>query len=398
MDHFPFNPRVCERNQQHSQNPVLQFSKEGTYNISLNAKNSLGSDTKVKRSFIAANNQLVVEASLQPFYCFNELIDLPVKVSGAKDFTWHIEDTLLRNVLSIEEHAPGTYYFNLNPNDVDSSLQSALELTGSHGECTSGKSYQFNVIVNQIDNIENAQLVEVGNTYHGLTNYCASVEPNEPNPPFSIEDSSCFSRSAWCFDIEDANGIVDNSVWFTFVGPPSGYIGLEAPGFDTQIAIYEAQKAEDILSGNQNLYKIIAANDDYVDTINFGAAIASVKVEPGKQYWLQVDGSNGGELGYFSLVLTPHTLTPVLLSQTANNLLVFPNPANDYLNLVIDSSLAGSAQVRIVNAQGHVVKKHLFSITENISIPIDISDLIAGTYVVQLISAREVTSQVISIK
>ena len=109
------------------------------------------------------------------------------------------------------------------------------------------------------DNIENAYPLQLGQN-GPFTNQGATVQNNEPNPPDPAD--ACNTQHTWCqCNISDT--ILDNSVWFTFQGPETGTVGINVPGFDDQIAVYQADSYSDILSGDTSKYKILAANDDY---------------------------------------------------------------------------------------------------------------------------------------
>ena len=120
----------------------------------------------------------------------------------------------------------------------------------------------------------------------------ATVDVGEPAP------SGFDCVNSWC------NPDLNNTLWFTIVAPPSGRIAVQSPGFDTQLALYEASNCNDINSG---LATLLIANDDDPDYILHNGVLFSSYFEyncltPGNTYYLQLDG-------YFSPGITTIELT-----------------------------------------------------------------------------------------
>jgi len=157
-----------------------------------------------------------------------------------------------------------------------------------YAEVESGKCYDRDSIFIQYnaDNICDAEKISLG-VNGKYSNICASAEDNEPMPD-TLGPIACKEQLKWCPE----NGL-QNSVWFELSTPPSDNIYIETSGFNSQIAVYEAESCEDVLAGN---YALIAANDDY---FNQNSLLYPFPVEESKHYWLQVDGSGGGEIGEF---------------------------------------------------------------------------------------------------
>ena len=76
-----------------------------------------------------------------------------------------------------------------------------------------------------------------------------TVQIGEPAPP----GGDCGSQIAWC------DGTISNTLWFSFVAPPSGRVQIQSPDFDTQLALWDAATCDTILHGGATL---LAANDD----------------------------------------------------------------------------------------------------------------------------------------
>ncbi len=134
-------------------------------------------------------------------------------------------------------------------------------------------------------------VVGVNGTY---SNVGATVEPGEAQPP----TTSCGTQNSWC---PAPNGSISNTVWFSFVAPPTGRVSIHfLPGnWDSQMALWSASNCSDLLSGAGTL---VAANDDSASS-PFNAWIAPVCLVPGNTYYIQVDGYSTNTNAAFSLYL-----------------------------------------------------------------------------------------------
>ena len=105
------------------------------------------------------------------------------------------------------------------------------------------------------------------------------------------DTTNCNTQITWC-----SEGGLQHTVWFSFEATTSSS-SFVTSGFDTQIALYEAPSCDGILNDMDTL---IAANDDYFGANkNYAAAINEAPLQAGKRYWIQVDGSAGGQEGTF---------------------------------------------------------------------------------------------------
>jgi hypothetical protein len=152
------------------------------------------------------------------------------------------------------------------------------------------------------DDVCNATPVTVGGSAL-INNFCASVQPGEPSPGAGTGSSSCNSQDGWCSFETD----LDNSVWYSFTAPASGCVSITAdgPGFDSQLALWEADGCTDF-----STFSEIAANDDSAGDILPGAfvfaagIIESACLNPGQTYYIQVDGFNGDAVTNGTLEIT----------------------------------------------------------------------------------------------
>lgn len=135
------------------------------------------------------------------------------------------------------------------------------------------------------------------------TNIGATADVGEVAPA----QGSCISDSTWCDNFAGSLGSVDNSVWYTFVGPASGRVRIngcnEGSTFDSQFAVYTASDCNDY-----STFDLVGANDDanfaLFGTCSFGSFRAGLElcIEPGVTYYLQVDGYAGSE-GTFAITI-----------------------------------------------------------------------------------------------
>gem|GEM_PF-744659 len=130
------------------------------------------------------------------------------------------------------------------------------------------------------DDICNAEVlgtVPTGGTINNgvtYTNYCSTVEPSEPNP-------SAYNP--------------DNTVWFTFVAPPSGNATIDLDnqgGVDLQVGVFFANSGG--CSGT-----MIEHDSDYDGGgVLFDESLSLECLIVGRTYYVQVDGEdNGGLIG-----------------------------------------------------------------------------------------------------
>jgi len=146
-----------------------------------------------------------------------------------------------------------------------------------------------------------------GETVQG-GNVGATIDEGEVAPP----DGSCDdSSNTWCDGDEgDEFAQLDNTLWFTFIAPPSGVVEVstcfQGTDFDTQIALWETEDCSDYESFN-----LVEANDDYDESLDcassnpYASIFTACGLNPGQEYYIQVDGWNGAtgnlELGVTEL-------------------------------------------------------------------------------------------------
>jgi len=191
-------------------------------------------------------------------------------------------------------------------------------VTGTMGTCTGSATASLTIVYPpENDDICGAFTIEPG--FSGtFTNVYATVERNEPAP----HEGECDKPMEWCVE-----GGIQNSVWFTFIGPESGRATIITEGLDTQLAMYESEYCDSVSED-----KMVAAFDDYFgEDKAYAAVLDYVEVIPGARYYVQCDGSAGGAEGTFFLSMTEFHVgtednTRILPEP---DLKLYPNPAKE---------------------------------------------------------------------
>ena len=344
-----------------SQNLEVIFTNEGTYSVTLTATNENGAGTLVSENLILATSELSVALQDLPdemTVCGSLLNNYPVIAKGANEYSFEV---------TAADH------FNLSQNDDTlilnlkdevrqyGSFDTYVKVTGSHGECSASDSVLMHVVMPENDDVGQAISLNLGSN-GTFNNECGTAQTNEPNPP----TAGCYTENNWCPPTVGTSTI-DNSVWFTFKGTSSGKVTIETNGFDTQIAVYEATSAANILSGNQSNYTLLAASDN-PSSSQTNATIKNLPVELGKTYWLQLDGTDGA-FGDFTINLLGNTIE------------VYPNPSDGIFRLTLSSFESGQAQLAVYTLSGQRVLAKTTTVSPDANtIDLDLSAKPAGLY------------------
>ena len=221
------------------------------------------------------------------------------------------------------------------------------------------------------DNLCTASLLVVNDAPTMADNSFATLEENEPMPvnlPGNDPESDCLN--AWC------DGTLDNTLWFSFVAPPSGCVFIntcfDEGIIDTQIALCTAEDCTDPSTVNY-----LSANDDMEGPCtgnSYSSQLSYCGLTPGANYFIQTDGYDG-ELGVFYIQI----LEPTNVEEVGHNFLsVFPNPAND--RLFIAEANANDI-IEILDLAGRIVLSTSYNQTG-----IDVNSLPSGSYLLKSLS------------
>ncbi len=329
-----------------SANPYIAFTATGNYMVTLDL--FLNGEVKSSESMnISVSNDLGIQVKSHPegIHCDCDFGQIELSASGAIDYTWEIIGT---DTLKADLNKPTGDTIMLqrrNEYTTDQSYSIGVQVIGIMGTCSDTLSLSYEITGPPInDDIAQAVLLNYGESKI-FSNICASVEDGEPVPPYT----SCIGQLSWCDEYGTGLDIVENSVWFKFVARSTGLVSLSSTGFDNQIALYEAESYEDLLTGN---YTLLGANDDRTDD-DPRPLIKSATIIPGQTYWIQVDGSGGGLQEDFTLRITE------LLATSSNEepveiVMVYPQPAKESITIQC-SEITGPAILSVYNVTGRRV-------------------------------------------
>ncbi|GIV35221.1 MAG: hypothetical protein KatS3mg031_2756 [Chitinophagales bacterium] len=161
-----------------------------------------------------------------------------------------------------------------------------------HGFGSNTGSFELTLNCNPVelpanDDPCNAEPLTLG-TPAPFDNTFATALPGEISPGVgSIPGSTCNSPDGWCSLDPD----VQNSLWYTFVAPPSGHVIISSEPLDGQLAVYSVTDC-----GDFSTYTEIGANDDGNPACLFCPLVELHCLMPGATYYVQLDGFDG-EIG-----------------------------------------------------------------------------------------------------
>lgn len=321
---------------------LVSYSSTGSKTVKLIVEGTGGIDTLIKENYILVANQLPLTLS-QTDVSICSGNSASITVSGADSYTWSPASGLNTTAGEVVIASP--------------QQTTTYTVTGNIGSC-SGQA-QVNVEVTVLENDLLCQPIALSlGTSAIFDNSCASPQENEPVPPLT----GCNGQMSWCNE-----GGVQNSLWFGFEGPNSGSASVEINGFDAQVAVYSANSCNDLLAGN---YVLLGANDD-MTVSNANAKINRLKcLVPGKTYFIQVDGSNGGSSGAFVVKINElsATLPPIAgYTYIANQGTISFNDTSRYASSYLwdfgdgTTSTVASPSHFYENTGNYLVKQKVFS-------------------------------------
>ncbi|WP_372775940.1 trypsin-like peptidase domain-containing protein [Mangrovibacterium sp.] len=356
-----------------SQNPQVQFSQEGTYTVSLLVENENGDDLSLQQDLISVYTELPVQflgVSDEMTLCGWELDEFALVAEGAPEFEF---DLTVSENFTFSQSGDSIILSLTADAKTNGSFDTYVKVTGSHGVCSASDSVLLHVVIPDNDNVAQAFPLKLGNN-GTFSNECATVEQNEPAP----DTEGCSVENNWC--PPESDEVLDNSIWFYFEGPSSGRISIRAEGINAQIAVYRAANSDYLLTGSDASYSLIAAADEGLKSAN-EASIVDLKVTPGANYWLQLDG-NDADSGDIKLELL------------TNSIEVYPNPSSGTYHLTIASEEAGDAELSVFSHTGQLIYSGLESFSpDNNTIDFNLSGNPAGIYYFRAIINGEIMSK-----
>ncbi len=366
-----------------SQSPKVSFTVNGSYRVSLKVTNSFGSDIQAVDNFISAGTNLSLEAypSGLANSCSHSFNIMTIRAYGADAYLWSLSDAA-DDYFHIESSTANPAVVKLNEGvQLTRSADIEIMLTGIQGTCQNALQFKIPLTAQTNDNIADATEISAG-TNGPYSNLCATIEENEPVPPFE----SCTGQLSWCDEYGTGKNIVEKSVWFHFTPTANQTITFYSTGFDNQIAIYRASTYQDVLSGN---YTLVGANDDYTDS-DYNPRITAMNVLAGQKYWVQVDGSGGGLTGTFSLIMSGQSginNTPL----TDQGIKVYPLPAEDIVTIESEAfTRCSSVKIELLDYAGRKVCQETFSDISG-SLQLSLKNLASGVYFARIFYDNKVS-------
>lgn len=366
-----------------SKEPIISFDANGPYSVSLTATNSAGNKSVYSYHAIAVDTVLNFE--IRPLVlkdsCLCNFDSLALAARGAASFKWNFKDENESTFYIVNDTANPVAIKTFSGLPPEPGKSVDLILTGTQGTCQTNESYSYSLISQENDSVENAIRIYSGQN-GSFSNRCATIQQNEPVPLFY----SCTGQDSWCDEYGTGENIVEHSVWFYFIPDTDDILELSSKGFDNQLAVYEAASYEDILNGN---YISLGANDDYA-TYDSNPLIEKFNVTGGNKYWVQVDGSAGGEEGDFYLYLNRSNAISVSDIASNQQLKIYPQPANEFIYIEVPLNYSNAVNLELYNSSGMIVYNSTFYPEENQKIKLDITGLEVGIYLINIIDDQQV--------
>ena len=142
------------------------------------------------------------------------------------------------------------------------------------------------------------------------------------------------------------------------------------------------ETTDDVESGGNNLALI---NQEFNSILNQGYKL--IYVDPDNSLL----GDNIQGIWYFAIPWTPSGLEEV--PQTLKNLNILPNPANEFIDIVLDYDIKSSSEIVIYSEAGYIYhKEKVFKLNRNEPYRLDISKVPAGKYFITIVNYKSYTT------
>ncbi|MCB9299742.1 MAG: T9SS type A sorting domain-containing protein [Lewinellaceae bacterium] len=200
--------------------------------------------------------------------------------------------------------------------------------------------------------------------------------------------TSADPTTGWeCFGEPDGAGgapSLERTMWFTFVGDGQTYFIEAVACGDNPIGDSDTQMA--IYSGDcTGLTPVDCSEDGPNAATGYYPAGLELPTEAGVTYFMMIDGFGPDfeQVGEYCLEIT--LMTDVSETTLQAGVKVFPNPVNDLLNVKVDlAETAENLNIRMVNTLGQVVYSRYLGRLQNDNIEIDVANMPAGAYMIQV--------------
>lgn len=352
----------------------VTYSSTGNKRVRLIVSGTGGTDTTILYNAVDIVDRITVNVERDTIET-PARIALDLKAYGADTYIWEPADYLDKttgNIVRLTPMTDGVFNYTV---------------TGTQGDCSDSKT--ISVISNPRplnDDVCEAIQIRPGGWIGKFTNAHATVQSNEPAP--ETGPGGCTTPLMWC---TEAEGKLQHTIWFWFYGPETNQISIDTRGFDDQIAVYRAESCTDILNGN---YLLVAANDDYYPADKQNAAAIEVMLALyDVKYFVQVDGSFGGQEGIMDLIFMAYPLGQQEISGQLNDLVsVYPNPGNGLFTIEVTNRTAGSLGIEVYSSNGRLIMKESYNDAKPVyTETLDLSGQPGGIYYMRIITGKTVS-------
>ena len=181
-----------------------------------------------------------------------------------------------------------------------------------------------------------------------------------------------------------------DDVWFSVVVPPSGDLEIET--YEDDLSITDGGMA--IYSGtcDPNGLILIGCDDDngFITNENF-ERIELLGQTPGETLYVRIWTYDNEEVGTFNICAVD--LNPLSIQNIeTNKFIMYPNPANNVVNIKFNNALRGKLTISVYSIQGkRVFNTEAYSV--NNKIEFNVSTLSNGMYFVKLKNGQKETVQ-----
>ena len=168
------------------------------------------------------------------------------------------------------------------------------------------------------------------------------------------------------------------SNWYSFTPEGDGIVTITScdSGTDTYVFVYTGT------CGDYSSLDLIASSDD---DCGVSSLIEGLEVTGGVTYYIEWIDERSADPFIWTLDL----MVGVDENQLQQGVQVFPNPANELLNVRIDlPEAADNLAIRMVNTFGQVVTERYYGAMQTGNIEIDVTNIPAGMYMIQIIDGN----------
>ena len=382
-----------------AQNPTVTYNTPGTYTVELTASNAVGSDTKTKTAYITVNDIIVApvadfsaDATSVTEGSTVNFTDLSTNdpTSWSWTFAGGTPSSSTAQNPSVTYNTAGTYDVTLT----------ASNSAGSDTETKTGY-----ITVTTAPSTVQLSFTDFENGWGIWTDgggdcklYTGGTYAWSGSNAADIQDNSGVKSSFYMTNGEDVNspGYVQIQVEFYFVA-----ISMEN-GEDFFVQYYDGSSwhnVADFVRGtdfDNNTFYVATVNiyeSDYTFPNNMKIRFmcdASGNWDDVYIDDITISASTSIMNGPIKMVDVKDTGKKLLAGDVEEEVTLYPNPANDVLNVIINAEEDESSEVTIYNTSGEMMQHVTLPAGEE---QIDISKLHPGVYVVKIMIGDEMYSK-----